>query len=146
VSKPNLPLVPADYVRKQTIAGGERFITPELKDLRGQGAAGGRAHPRARDAPLRGAARPRRRGGEAHPAEPSRAAAALDVLALQKLPKDPVILNPSDDNVLNVIKLEPGSTSRNFHVGTTRNIPGERPKVYPVVGGRDGVLSRLVNK
>jgi DNA mismatch repair protein MutS len=32
VSKPNLPLVPPDYVRKQTIAGGERFITPELKE------------------------------------------------------------------------------------------------------------------
>jgi DNA mismatch repair protein MutS len=32
VSKANLGLVPADYVRKQTIAGGERFITPELKD------------------------------------------------------------------------------------------------------------------
>jgi DNA mismatch repair protein MutS len=32
VSRSNLPLVPADYVRKQTIAGGERFITPELKD------------------------------------------------------------------------------------------------------------------
>jgi DNA mismatch repair protein MutS len=32
VSKSNLGLVPADYVRKQTIAGGERFITPELKE------------------------------------------------------------------------------------------------------------------
>ncbi len=32
VSKSNLPLVPADYVRKQTIAGGERFVTPELKE------------------------------------------------------------------------------------------------------------------
>ncbi len=32
VSKPNLPLVPSDYTRKQTIAGGERFITPELKE------------------------------------------------------------------------------------------------------------------
>jgi DNA mismatch repair protein MutS len=32
VSKSNLALVPADYVRKQTIAGGERFITPELKE------------------------------------------------------------------------------------------------------------------
>jgi DNA mismatch repair protein MutS len=32
VSKPNLALVPADYVRKQTVAGGERFITPELKE------------------------------------------------------------------------------------------------------------------
>jgi DNA mismatch repair protein MutS len=32
VSKPNLHLAPADYVRKQTVAGGERFITPELKE------------------------------------------------------------------------------------------------------------------
>ena len=33
VSRANLPLVPPDYVRKQTIAGGERFVTPELKEL-----------------------------------------------------------------------------------------------------------------
>jgi len=32
VSKSNLASVPADYHRKQTIAGGERFITPALKD------------------------------------------------------------------------------------------------------------------
>lgn len=32
VSKSNLGLVPPDYVRKQTIAGGERFVTPELKE------------------------------------------------------------------------------------------------------------------
>jgi DNA mismatch repair protein MutS len=32
VSKPNLHAVPADYHRKQTIAGGERFVTPALKD------------------------------------------------------------------------------------------------------------------
>ena len=31
VTKPNLHLVPADYRRKQTIAGGERFVTPELE-------------------------------------------------------------------------------------------------------------------
>ena len=31
VSKSNLANVPADYHRKQTIAGGERFITPALK-------------------------------------------------------------------------------------------------------------------
>ncbi len=31
VSKSNLASVPADYHRKQTIAGGERFITPGLK-------------------------------------------------------------------------------------------------------------------
>jgi DNA mismatch repair protein MutS len=33
VSKSNLGLVPPDYVRKQTIAGGERFFTSELKEL-----------------------------------------------------------------------------------------------------------------
>jgi DNA mismatch repair protein MutS len=32
VSKSNLHAVPADYVRKQTIAGGERYITPALKE------------------------------------------------------------------------------------------------------------------
>ena len=32
VSRSNLPGVPGDYVRKQTIAGGERFITPALKE------------------------------------------------------------------------------------------------------------------
>jgi DNA mismatch repair protein MutS len=32
VSKSNLHLVPEHYQRKQTIAGGERFVTPELKD------------------------------------------------------------------------------------------------------------------
>jgi DNA mismatch repair protein MutS len=32
ISKANLHAVPADYHRKQTIAGGERFITPALKE------------------------------------------------------------------------------------------------------------------
>jgi DNA mismatch repair protein MutS len=32
VSKSNLHAVPADYQRKQTIAGGERFVTPGLKE------------------------------------------------------------------------------------------------------------------
>ncbi len=32
VSKANLDRVPADYIRKQTLVNGERFITPELKD------------------------------------------------------------------------------------------------------------------
>ena len=32
VSRTNLGSVPPDYVRKQTIAGGERFITPGLKE------------------------------------------------------------------------------------------------------------------
>ena len=32
VSKPNLPLVPERYERKQTLVGAERFTTPELKE------------------------------------------------------------------------------------------------------------------
>ncbi len=36
VTRSNLDKVPAHYVRKQTIANGERFITPELKDMEGK--------------------------------------------------------------------------------------------------------------
>jgi DNA mismatch repair protein MutS len=32
VSNPNLGQVPPDYIRKQTLVGAERFVTPELKD------------------------------------------------------------------------------------------------------------------
>jgi len=32
VTKPNLHLVPPDYIRKQTLVGAERFFTPELKE------------------------------------------------------------------------------------------------------------------
>jgi DNA mismatch repair protein MutS len=36
VTKANLEKVPPEYVRKQTIANGERFITPELKEMEGR--------------------------------------------------------------------------------------------------------------
>ncbi len=32
ITKANLAKAPADYIRKQTVVNGERFITPELKD------------------------------------------------------------------------------------------------------------------
>ena len=32
VTKPNLHMVPEDYIRKQTLRNSERFITPELKE------------------------------------------------------------------------------------------------------------------
>jgi len=32
VTKPNLSMVPEDYIRKQTLVNSERFITPELKE------------------------------------------------------------------------------------------------------------------
>jgi DNA mismatch repair protein MutS len=36
VTKANLDKVPANYIRKQTIANGERYITPELKEMEGK--------------------------------------------------------------------------------------------------------------
>jgi len=36
VTKANLDKVPVHYIRKQTIANGERFITPELKEMEGK--------------------------------------------------------------------------------------------------------------
>src|SRR2546422_10739674 len=36
VTKANLEKVPQHYVRKQTISNGERFITPELKEMEGK--------------------------------------------------------------------------------------------------------------
>ncbi len=36
VTKANLDKVPPSYIRKQTIANGERFITPELKEMEGK--------------------------------------------------------------------------------------------------------------
>jgi DNA mismatch repair protein MutS len=36
VTRPNLHLVPPDYQRRQTTVGGERFITPELKEFEEQ--------------------------------------------------------------------------------------------------------------
>ena len=57
VSRSNLGSVPADYHRKQTIAGGERFITPGAEGVRGKGARRRRADRRARGRDLRRAAR-----------------------------------------------------------------------------------------
>jgi DNA mismatch repair protein MutS len=36
VTKANLDKVPPQYIRKQTVANGERFITPELKEMEGK--------------------------------------------------------------------------------------------------------------
>ena len=33
ISKANLAHTPEDYIRKQTLTNGERFITPELKEM-----------------------------------------------------------------------------------------------------------------
>jgi len=80
VSRSNLALVPADYVRKQTIAGGERFITPELKQhedrvLRADELIA------AREQRLFEELRERLAGAARRIQQTSRAAAELDVLA-----------------------------------------------------------------
>ena len=80
VSRSNLALVPADYVRKQTIAGGERFITPELKQhedrvLRADELIA------AREALLFEELRGRLSAAARRIQQTSRAAAELDVLA-----------------------------------------------------------------
>ena len=98
ISKSNLANVPADYHRKQTIAGGERFITPALKEyeekvlgadekilerelaifdaLRGAGRGRRAAHPghraRARRARRAGRAGGGRRGAQLHQADDAR--------------------------------------------------------------------------
>ena len=36
VTKSNLEKVPSHYIRKQTVANGERFITPDLKEMEGK--------------------------------------------------------------------------------------------------------------
>ncbi len=80
VSKANLGLVPSDYLRKQTIAGGERFVTPELKEYEDKVL---RADERilAREAELFEALRQRVAAAAARLRGTSRALASLDVLA-----------------------------------------------------------------
>ena len=55
-------------MRKQTIAGGERFVTPELKEYEEKVLTRRRAHPGARGRDLRGPARAGGGGGAARPA------------------------------------------------------------------------------
>jgi DNA mismatch repair protein MutS len=80
VSRANLALVPQDYVRKQTIVGGERFVTPELKDYEDRVL---RADERilAREAELFEALRARIAASARRIQQTAAAAAALDVLA-----------------------------------------------------------------
>ncbi|MFN8093049.1 MAG: DNA mismatch repair protein MutS [Vicinamibacteria bacterium] len=80
VSKSNLSLVPADYVRKQTIAGGERFVTPELKEYEDKVLRADELI-LARESRLFEELRGRVAAAARRVQQTSRAAAALDVLA-----------------------------------------------------------------
>jgi DNA mismatch repair protein MutS len=80
VSRSNLALVPADYVRKQTIAGGERFVTPELKEYEDKVLRADELI-LERETRLFEELRGRVAAGARRIQQTSRAAAALDVLA-----------------------------------------------------------------
>ena len=82
ISKSNLANVPADYHRKQTIAGGERFITPALEGRTRRRSLGADERIVEREVEIFDALRGARRGGGAARSRTRRAAlAALDVLA-----------------------------------------------------------------
>ena len=73
--------MPEDYIRKQTIAGGERFITPELKEHEEKVLRADELILAHRDPAVRGAARRAWPQAARRIQQTSRATAALDVLA-----------------------------------------------------------------
>ena len=80
ISKSNLASVPADYHRKQTIAGGERFITPGLKEYE-EKVLGADERIVEREVEIFDALRGRVGAEAPRIQDTSRALAALDVLA-----------------------------------------------------------------
>jgi DNA mismatch repair protein MutS len=80
VSKANLHAVPQDYFRKQTIAGGERFITPALKEYE-EKVLGADERILERELALFEALRQRVAAEAPRVLDTARALAALDVLA-----------------------------------------------------------------
>ena len=80
ISKSNLHAVPADYHRKQTIAGGERFTTPALKEYE-ERVLGADERILARELELFEALRLRVAAESPRIQESARALSSLDVLA-----------------------------------------------------------------
>jgi DNA mismatch repair protein MutS len=80
VSKSNLANVPADYHRKQTVAGGERFITPGLKEYE-EKVLGADERILEREVEIFEALRGRVAGEAPRVQETARGLATLDVLA-----------------------------------------------------------------
>jgi DNA mismatch repair protein MutS len=80
ISRSNLANVPSDYQRKQTIAGGERFITPVLKDYE-EKVLGAEERMTAREVALFEALRVRVAAEAVRIQETARGLARLDVLS-----------------------------------------------------------------
>jgi DNA mismatch repair protein MutS len=80
ITKANLANAPADYIRKQTIAGGERYITPALKEYEDK-VLHADERITAREVELFEALRARVAGDAPRILDTARAVAALDALA-----------------------------------------------------------------
>jgi len=80
ISKSNLHLAPTDYLRKQTIAGGERFTTPALKEYE-EKVLGADERILAREIEIFDALRSSVAGEAARIQDTARALGTLDVLA-----------------------------------------------------------------
>ncbi len=80
ITKANLPSVPQDYIRKQTTVNGERFITPELKEIEGK-ILGSDERAKARELELFQELRGKALAELAKIQETAAAVAALDVIA-----------------------------------------------------------------
>jgi DNA mismatch repair protein MutS len=80
ISKSNLGGVPADYIRKQTVAGGERFVTPALKEHE-DAVLGADERMSARELELFDDLRRRTAAEAPRVLDTARAVATLDVLA-----------------------------------------------------------------
>jgi DNA mismatch repair protein MutS len=80
ISRANLQSVPADYIRKQTVAGGERFITPALKEYEDK-VLGADERIAARELEIFEALRRRVAHEAPRVLDTARAVAALDTLA-----------------------------------------------------------------
>ena len=80
ISKSNLHAVPDDYIRKQTIAGGERYITPALKEYE-EKVLGADERIVTRELEIFEALRQRVAAEAPRVLDTARAVAALDVLA-----------------------------------------------------------------
>ena len=79
VSKSNLHAVPAHFIRKQTVAGGERYITPELKEYE-EKVLGADERVVARELEVFEQLRQRVAGESPRVLDTARAVAAIDVL------------------------------------------------------------------
>jgi DNA mismatch repair protein MutS len=80
ISRSNLSGVPPDYVRKQTVAGGERFITPALKEFEDK-VLGADERIAEREVELFEALRRRIAGEASRVLDTARSIATLDVLS-----------------------------------------------------------------